>query len=223
MKRFIKIQNGLFGEYTKPEETIIHSIKPMGFYIFSYLLYESNGNNTINTSKGFISQYLDLDIRTVTKYLMLLKNNNLISCSQDIQKNKNTLLEISLKQYYDIPGGYELIPSELFEHHRKTISDKGWLLLCFITKLANFDLGSGIGLAYANVSREFIEKQIGIDKETITIYTGILEEQNLIEVKPRKSISLPEGDYCYTAKIYRIPFKVKANRKQTEQVPKIPT
>lgn len=230
MTTYIPIKNELYGKYTSPEESKIYQIKSVGFYILSYLIYESNGKDNLNTNKLFIGEYLNLDIRTVTKYLLLLEENNIISCSQDIQKkNKNALLEISLKKYNNLTGGYELIPSEIFTTYRKVISDKGWLILCLITKMANFNLGSGYGVAYANVSKEFLRKQIGVDKETISNYTNILQEQKLIQITPRKNISLPEGEHCYVSKIYKVLFKVdsrkgkKTKKTTNEEIPKIPT
>lgn len=215
MLKNIPIKNELYGSYIQSKEPIIYSIKSIGFYILTYLLYKADGTNNLNITKANISDYLKIvDIRTVTKYLLLLKKNNLISCEEDIVKNnKNSLLEISLKQYTDIDGGYELIPSEIFINYKDTISDKGWLILCLLTKMANFNLGSGSGLAYANISRETISKQIGLDRKTVTIYTNILKKEKLIQIIPRKNILLSEEDHCYVSKIYKVPFKINTKKK----------
>lgn len=217
MISYLPIKNILFGKYTAPEDSIIYNIKSIGFYILSYLIYEAKGNDYLNTNKTFIGEYLSLDIRTVTKYLVFLQENNLISCIQNIQETKrNSLLEISIEQYNNMEGGYELIPVDIFSTYRKVISDKGWIIFCILTKMSSSNT-KNIDKPSIKVSLKFLSNIINISQDTIIDYTNILEEAKLITISPRNNIpdkvdELGNITCKYISKIYTTPFKVDVTK-----------
>lgn len=151
----------------------IKLIKPIGFYVLTYLLNESKGSQSVNTSKSFIGGCLDLDMRTINKYLLLLEEHHLISCNQNISsENKNALLEISIEQYLSIESNQIEIPSDVFSNNYKRILSQGWLLYCSIESMKYEN---------KNIVIQHISDYIGVTRETIYAYMKILEEENLID------------------------------------------
>jgi Mn-dependent DtxR family transcriptional regulator len=217
MFNHIAIKNELFGSYTSVQSSKIYQIKPMGFYILTYLIYGAKGTSYIDTNIGIIMHFLKIDKKTVNKYLSLLQQNKLITCKDNLLiQNKNTPIRVCVDLYNELSGGYELMPVKIFEDYCTSIRDIGWILLCLITKMVSFKLGDISSGGYANCSEYVFANYLGVHCNTISKYVKILESQKLIKVIPGENIVTGYDEYgneekVYTPNIYKVPFKYRAS------------
>lgn len=221
MNKYIKIQNALYGKYTEPETSLINIIKPIGFSILCCLVYLERENYT-TTWVGQIMDIMDLDKRTVNKYLAILQKNKIIDCDIDLVKcKKKDTFTINLESYMSIEGGFELIPVSIFLKHYKTIKDYGWLILCFLTKNHNVLFGAVSNEGFAAMSEVVIGTHLGLNKNTVHTYVHLLAKNKIIKMTQGKNImtgydEVGKESYSYFPNEYVVPFKVRIKVKVEE-------
>jgi hypothetical protein len=135
---------------------------------------------------------------TIIKYLKILMNENLISIDGKTILSKIKALELlkfTINDQYLNPTNFHAISTELFDNKIKTIGSNGWSLLCYLTKLHNYELGdisTSLGQSgYAYPTIEQIKCALNIGSNNTIINTlELLEETKLIAIlKSNETIS----------------------------------
>ena len=149
MQSFIKISNTLFESNIKDSidtGTIFNRIGTGGFTILCLLqvIQEYGSISTIRITD--IKEKLNIkSTATVTKYLCALLREDVISINNKTCDSKFKSLELlnyTINSSYVNPLFYVPISVELFLNKIKTIGFNGWSLLCYLTKLHNYNNGA---------------------------------------------------------------------------------
>lgn len=189
-QNFIKIEHGFFGTKDN-KETIFKNINPEGFGLYIYLREEQGYRPELNiTLKQILDRFEFIKLKkTILKYLMALKNNDLIKCDSITQKtNINQPLIIKVKKKV-FDTSFNCISSELFYKYINTIDFKGWSLLCLLSSYHNYEFSSCItDYGYSNPSEDTIAKVLNISTSSVKKYLKILKQNKLIKIVEQQPI-----------------------------------
>lgn len=183
------IQNALFGQYGHPNTSKFNAIGTKGFTILSFLVYQSGNYQFSFTSKGQIAKFTGLDRRAVDRYLKLLIANKLIEVDNN-PSGANDLFLVDLSNYYNLQGGYELLPKDIFQKfYYKELDPVSWSILCLLSKMHNVNFGNELSSqGFTSISEQSIGEYINTSKNTINKYVEVLKKLELIKVKDGKDI-----------------------------------
>lgn len=174
------IKNSIF------TDKIIYNILPLGFALLSYLLYESRNTTDISTTISIVTKILNIKTKeTVINYFNSLKQYKLINFKENLKQiGIHERFEIDLTQYYNIQGGYEQIPGNVFIDNY--IDEYSWTIFCLLCKMNHTDYGN------AMLTQEEICFNTGIrDRRTIRDYLKKLENKKLITIIDSKTFFNP--------------------------------
>ena len=165
------IHNAIFNDL------LIHKVKPIGFTILTYLLYESRGCTDATITGNMIQETLNIKTsKTVRNYLLKLQQNSLIQSKTILSTiNMNTKLNIDLTNYYNLQGGFKQIPGYIFlDYYTDEIS---WTIYCLLNKLQHNQFNN------AMIAQNEICNILGIkDRRTIHSHINMLEQNKLITI-----------------------------------------
>lgn len=163
-------------------------ISSIGFSILSYLLTLAIDNDIVRDITPSIIQHgtNTKDIRTIKKYMTILKEYGLIKVDCNINKlKKNDIIsiEVPYKSQTINNSTYIRVYKDMYFNYINKIGATGWLLLCTL-------------IFYYNKKKQFafpkymtLMGSMGISKSTLSKYINILKSNKLIKTSN-------SGSYC---------------------------